>query len=298
MQLLAQALGRLLIQLAVGVGKTTWMLRIIAHVLGGDEHDLVIVLFPRWDILWEFEQRLPTDLQAITLEPRPRDRCGGLNDRWLEYERTYCGFLGRHELCGNCPRRRGCPWPKQYGKRLRQARLILTTQQHLIQNPHFIRKLTKDTQANRPLLLLDESDFLLKNIERTISPRDLERFLEAIRQMRGMSDRRHRMNNDWQESVQLLQDARTIDLQAGNWRFPWVDPKWALAIQQVGRSIYGAGFRFLGFDLTHFSHSDRIGRQRQDDGAIRFATVPDLESHLVTSARRARMFYTAIGSPW
>src|SRR5208337_2743069 len=82
--LLQQAGGRLLVQLAVGVGKSEWMSRIIIHTLTADStFDLVVVLVPRWDILNELVERLPSDLPRNILHPRPRKKCGGLDDLWI-----------------------------------------------------------------------------------------------------------------------------------------------------------------------------------------------------------------------
>src|SRR5262249_12342918 len=52
-ELLRQASGRLLVQLAVGVGKTVWLVQIVEHALAVGEHDLVVVFVPRWDVLKE-----------------------------------------------------------------------------------------------------------------------------------------------------------------------------------------------------------------------------------------------------
>src|SRR5262249_36130051 len=67
LHLLQQAQGRLLVQLPVGVGKTAWLVAIIAHALATALHDLVITLVPLRDVLNELLQRLPASLSPAVL---------------------------------------------------------------------------------------------------------------------------------------------------------------------------------------------------------------------------------------
>jgi hypothetical protein len=176
--LLREACGRLLIQLPVGVGKTEWLIEIIAHVMATQDYDLILVLLPRRDILEEVRQRLPKGISPRILRPRPRRRCGDLDEAWLEHEQAGCGALGRESICSSCPRRNGCHWPGQYS-RLRGVQLILATQQHLVIDPYFVDRLSHQARAQRVLTLLDESDLLLRSGERTITRQALERFIAA-----------------------------------------------------------------------------------------------------------------------
>jgi hypothetical protein len=114
----------------------------------------------------------------VVLTPRPRRRCGALDAGWAEYERAGCALLGREELCGGCPRRPGCPWPGQY-RRLRGARLVLTTQARLAIDPGFVRRLRRLAGASRPLVLLDESDFLVRGAERAVGRAEIDRAAAA-----------------------------------------------------------------------------------------------------------------------
>jgi hypothetical protein len=47
-------------------------------------------------------------------------------------------------------------------------------------------------------------------------------------------------------------------------------------VQRAGRDAERGGFRFLGFDLHHFTHSDPWSRERLANGEIRFAVPPYL----------------------
>jgi hypothetical protein len=282
LQLLGQAGGRLLVQLPVGAGKTAWLLRIIEHALTHSaRHDLVLVLVPRWDILHELLARLPAGLPRLVLRPRPRQRCGPLDADWLQYEQTGCGSLGREELCGGCPRFARCPWPGQYGRRLRGARLILATQQHLVVNPLFVTQLCRHARARRPLVLLDESDLLLRATDRTLLALDLDRFVTAQEYvLAGVVGARAGMRQ-WLELSRLVAQAPTGDLREGRWQFPGVHADWATAVQRAGRQLFGPAFRFLGHDLHNLAHSDPTSRERLGTGDVRFATLPYLGPEFV-----------------
>jgi hypothetical protein len=276
LNLLVQAKGRLLLQLPVGVGKTHWLAAIAAHALQNPgDHDLVIILVPRWDILRELAQRLPEP--PVILRPRPRRRCGPLNADWMSFEQHGCGQLGRVELCARCPIRRRCPWPTQFGPKLRRVRLILTTQQHLVLDPFFLSRLCHHTRASRPLLLLDESDLLLRRMDRLVSVETLRAFeaaQAALRPMAGTPDA------VWLERTDWLLHASTADLQAGDWSFPQIETRWAVAVQRQGRK-QDPNFSFPAYDLHALARSDPWSRERRPDGSLRFAALPDLGDNFI-----------------
>ncbi len=290
LELLRQALGRLLILLPVGVGKTELLLKIIIHAFTVDEeHDLVIVLVPRWDVLRELLDRLPPDLPRVVLTPRPRKRCGSLDHEWLDYEQHGCSLLGREQLCGRCPRRKRCRWPGQFGSRLRGTQLILATQAHLVVNPQFVAHLQHHTRARNPLVLLDESNFLVRPLDRAIESQDLEHFIDVQETMLTQGTRPSAQARMWEDRCQLLSQALTSDLREGWWQFPPIDGEWATEVQRRGRELSGPTFRFLGFDLHSFARSDRASRERLSNGNIRYAIPPYLgEKFIIFSGSIAR----------
>jgi hypothetical protein len=178
---LAEARGRLLVSLGVGVGKTELMVKTIVHSRSVvNTFDLVLVLVPRRDILEEIRRRLPPDADPVVLEPRPRRRCGDLDARWGELESAGCGLLAKEQICAGCPRRKACSWPGQLSReRLKGVGPILATQHHLAINPSFVHHLRHHTQAERVLVLLDESDLLVKAVRRSIRRSDLLGFIAA-----------------------------------------------------------------------------------------------------------------------
>ena len=248
LQLLNQGNGRLLVTLPVGVGKTAWLLAIISYVLAAQRYDLVVVLVPTWDILRELRARLPEWATPTVLSPRPQRRCGSLDAEWLRYERQGCGLLGKDLLCDRCPHRRRCRWPEQYGEALQGARTsILATQQHLAVNPNFLGHIQEHAGASRQLALIDESNLLLRPVERLISHAAMERFIEAqgraIAETEGGNSNGHR----WLQTSRIFLAAPTVDLRNGRWRFPPVYPEWATEVQRTGWDQWGDGFRFLGY---------------------------------------------------
>lgn len=267
------ASGRLLIQLPVGVGKTLLLLATILRVMSGvTDFDLVVVLIPRWDILDEIIRQLPRDLDHVVLRPRPTERCGDLNASWQHYERTSCGLLGRAEICQRCPHRNDCDWPDQYGN-LAGVNLIFATQHHLELDPLFPSRLQMLSGAQKPLLLLDESDLLLKSGERIVLQNDLDNFFSAVLDSLLVGSAAH---SRWTTLNQSLRIAPTDDLQRGKWRVPRLTPEQALTVQRRGRSRFGDTFRYLGFELCRFAWSDPPSRERLPNGDLRFATLPHL----------------------
>src|SRR5262249_9051108 len=151
------------------------------------------------------------------LSPRPRKRCGDLDADWLEYEGAGCGALGRAELCAFCPLRQHCPWPAQYGSRLRGRRLILATQQHLTLNPSFLLHLRRQAGAANPLVVLDESNFLVRPAERVVGRQALEHFIRAQEELQAGSPGTHSAR-EWLELSRVLGMAGTDDLRDGDWK--------------------------------------------------------------------------------
>jgi hypothetical protein len=288
---LDEARGRLLITLPVGAGKTEFMIKILTCVKSvATQFDLVVVLVPRRDLLEEILRKLPPGHPSIVLEPSPRRRCGGLDARWVELEKAGCGLLGRESLCGPCPRRAGCRWPGQYRRdRLEGAPLILATQHHLVLNPGFIGQLRELTGARRPLVLLDESDFLVKGDRREIARADLQRYLHVLEEVRSRADA---APDELLESIALarvLIEAPTVDLQFGRWSVPRLGGRPALDIQRIGRERFGPEYRHLTFELGHFARSDPASREQTAVGDIQYACLPDLgDEFIVFSGSIAR----------
>lgn len=273
LELLRQAAGRLLIQLPVGVGKSIWLRRIVEAAL--EVFSLVIVLAPRWDILDEFIAGMPKDIPTLVLRPRPRRRCGSLDAEWQELERAGCGALGRKELCGRCPRKRDCSWPQQYSEDVSHLPLVLGTQTQIVVNPSFLLQRRQRARAHKVLVLIDESDLLLKSIGRLISVEELDLFEQCLRSTH-VSRKDANLHREWCCYTSKIQCAGTSDLKEVDCQPPPVTFRWAARVQDHGWKSHPQHYRFLGYDLAALARSDIPSRERLPDGTIRFAVRPDL----------------------
>lgn len=259
--------------LPVGTGKSRWLGEVAVAALQGGEYDVVVVLAPRRDILGELAGRLSAVVSPFIFRPRPRQRCGALDAAWAEMEQLGCGALAREDLCSGCPRRQGCFWPRQHAD-LKGAKLVLATQQHLAVNPALVGDIARRTGAKRLLLLVDESDLLLRPADRTVTADAQQQFVEAQRAISpAIASRRYAV--EWLHLSEVWAAASTSDLRSGRWAFPPIESAWAVAVQRAGRKLFGTGFRFLGYEAAAFARSDAASRERSSDG-LRFAVVPDL----------------------
>jgi hypothetical protein len=157
----------------------------------------------------------------------------------------------------------------------------LGTQQHLELNPGFLSHLCGQTGAQHPLLLLDESDLLVKANRRELTPIVLERFIAAQVAVLAAADKPPPRLLKLLELTRLLAEATTADFQRGRWIVPRINGGTALAIQRAGRNLYGAAFHDPTFELAHFARSDRASRERTAEGAIAFTRPPELGDNFI-----------------
>ena len=170
--------GGALILWPIGVGKSCAIDRIIEAAVGSGRYDLVIALAPTRRVLEEraWIRTPPSGLKIVNLRPRPRPRCGDLDGPWRHFEQAGMAALGRVELCGRCPRRPGCYWPRQYGAGLQGAQVIFATHAHIGRSPDFGAQLAGWAGAERVLTLVDEISFAATSFRRRVTRRDLVRF--------------------------------------------------------------------------------------------------------------------------
>jgi hypothetical protein len=268
--------GRVLVDAAVGVGKSFSVDSTTEQAVRSGKYDLVIVLCPTHRVLKErrWVKNPPSDVDVRVLRPRPKSRCGALDKSWKEYEQKGMGLVGKVELCGMCPLRQRCFWPKQYGSALKGSQVIFGTQAHLERDPTFIRQLIAWTRATRPLVILDENDAVLASYERVIHRRDLQLFHEVLKQIDATGQPWSRRHHDLVHLIDVLQLAQTTDLRGGLWIFPQMPMEWALTIQQRGKRQFGNSFQFLMYELQAFGWSPRESRERLHNDDIRFASSP------------------------
>lgn len=281
---LAGSGGQILVNVAVGVGKSTCLDGVAEEAVRSGRYDLVIVLCPTCRTLAErrWVKDKPDDIKVRVLKRRPSSRCGEARDaQWRRFEQRGLGLLGRKQLCGSCPRLSGCPWPRQYGKALKGVQAIFATQSHLQRDPMFISQIQGWAGASKVLVIIDENDVTLASYKRQIRGADLRRFVEILNQLPATGERWEELHKQWAYRAGLLRVASQADLCAPGWFMPAIRPQWALHVQELGCQKYREDFRFLAHELEEFGRSDRASRERSPDGGLQYASPPRVTGDLI-----------------
>lgn len=279
------AAGAALVTWPVGVGKSHAIDDVIDATVSGTtpRFDLVVVLCARHAIIQErrhVRQRNPA-LSLKVIEPRPRENCGGYDDAWQTYEQQGLGVLGREQLCTPCPNRGTCDWPDQYtAKRLNGVRVVYATHTHLQIDPGFVGRLKRLASASKPLVIIDEADWLFQQYRYEIRRRDLERFAEVLDELRATGNASPLVSR-WYDHVVTLAQARETDLAADVWRAPSLPPEVIAEVQRVGHRRYDGRFRFIGHAIEQFGRSPVGSRELEPSGAIAFTATPVIHDPLL-----------------
>jgi hypothetical protein len=293
LDLLQQHNGRLRVDWTVGVGKSHNIDLTAEKAVRSGQYDLVIALFPTRQII---EERIwvinpPKDIRVVNLKPRPGKKCGAdMNRRWQIFEKNGLGALGRIELCSRCLLRSDCFWPSQFGKSLKGAQVIFGAQAHLQRFPYFLDQLAQWSEAEKILVILDETNFIMKPFQRRIVRRQLRSFVDVLNRMNPR--RRGNSHARWKYLCNLLIDAQTCDLRTHEWQMPWIYHDWALAVQLCGDRIHGDSFAFLAFDLVNFGRSPLESRERTTKGDILFASIPSVSTDFIIYSGAAQHQFT------
>jgi hypothetical protein len=279
LELLRQHNGRLRVDLAVGVGKSCNIDRVIEEAIVSDHYDLVIALFPTRRIIEErrWVRTPPKGIKVVNLKPRPDSNCGeALSRRWEVFEKNGLGAWGRIELCGQCPYKSKCFWWRQFGEYLKGSRVIFGAQAHLERSPDFLNLIARWSEAGKILVILDEANFIMKPFKRWIKKTHLTVFIDVLERL-PVSE----YQNRWVYLCNLLLKAPNEDLGSYDWQMPWVDPDWSVDIQSLGYDIHGDSFHFLVYDLVHFCGSPIESRERAVNGDLEFAVVPNITDDFI-----------------
>ena len=291
--LLQQHNGRLRVDWAVGVGKSCNIDLALEEAVSSGRYDLVIALFPTRQIIEEriWVENPPTNIRIVVLRPRPASSCGTvINAQWRVFEKNGLGGLGRVELCGHCLSRRDCAWPDQFGESLKGTQVVFGTQTHLERSPYFLDQLGQRTGAEKVLVILDELNCIMKPFQRRIELQKLRIFAEVLNELRPRDS--WKSHEKWQYLCGLLLGAPTEDLRVNEWRMPWINHEWSLAVQSYGYSAHGDSFHFLAFDLINFSRSPLDSRERTATGDILFAAVPSIKMDFIIYSGTAHQTFS------
>ena len=277
--------GMVLINLAIGVGKSYLMDDMIKTAIFDKYCDLVIVLLPTRKLIDErpWIQYPPNNVNIVNLMPRPVEKCGKENNRqWSHFETNGMGLLGRESICKNCLKSKNCFWPDQYEKnKLQDCQVVFATQTHLINRPDFIKFIQSKTDAKKVLTLIDEGNFIVSPFRRTLNKDKLEMFLEnliKIQQVKKLD-----VLEKWITYVRVLLDTTTTDIRRPvEWCItPIKDKKLVSKIQAMGVNMFGSKFRYMEYDIVSFGNSLLASRQKTGNGNIIFATPPSFGQEFV-----------------
>ena len=210
-----------------------------------------------------------------------------MDRRWRLFEKKGLGAYGRVELCGHCLLRNECFWPEQFGKSLEGSQVIFGAQAHLERSPYFLGQLTRWSEAERVLVILDEANFVMKPFRRQISPIQLQNFIHTLERMHDREE-----HQQWIYQTKLLMSAPTTDLRSYDWFFPYITPDWSLDVQARGYELFGESFHFIAFDLYHFCRSALESRERLNNGSIAFATVPNMVGDFIVYSGTAHQEFS------
>jgi hypothetical protein len=274
--------GRLLVNLPIGVGKSTALDDIIEEATRSGPYNLVVILCPTRNIINErsWIKNPPDDISVVNIRPRPTELCGSKIDRqWEIFETSGLALLGKTQLCANCPKRTECFWPDQYSRGLKQADVVFAAQQHFERAPEFIKQIQQRTEATRTLILIDEINFVRAPFSRKISHSDIDKTLQILRQLSNQKN--HQGLKELIFDLETLVQAEVSDLRRPEWILPALYPQIILEIQTIGWQTFGSDFTYIGSLLEQFGKSPIDSREKTRAGDILFATPPSFNQDLI-----------------
>jgi hypothetical protein len=162
---------------------------------------------------------------------------------------------------------------------LKGVQVVFGTQAHLERSPNFINQITQWSEAKRILVMLDETNFIMKPFRRHFTKKHLNLFLDVLNRLNpnkwGKSHQR------WRYLTNLLLQAPTQDLRSHEWKMPWISFEWSIAVQSCGYHVHGESFHFIAFDMEHFSRSPLDSRERAANGDVLYASVPYVKGDFI-----------------
>ena len=285
-----------LFRVAVGVGKSHAIDRLLAHKPLFERFGLVIYLAPTWRILREREAVRSGHCEHAAfrvIEPRPKDRCGSLDAEWSDLERRGCSQLAKERLCKSCVHRQGdaptCGWPDQW-RALRELGLLFMPEQHLLANRALVPMLLHRTGRHGALVIVDEGQVFNESLREQVSKAHLRHLQDVLLELEksgrpidgaeSFLDRLLRARSAHALSKALDQYLKTATRIAAR----------APRIQRAGVDRFGRSFRDVSRFLPLLVRAEHPGLWIEGD-AIHFVARPFLGCHVaVFSAHLDRPF--------
>lgn len=264
----------LLINWAVGVGKSTNMDQVIKYGIETGQYDLIIVLVPTRDIINErdYIQFPPENIKITNLRPRPKSLCGKQRDlAWADYETRGLSILGKRTICATCPKHDECYWVNQYGTELRGVQVLFAAQAHLVNDSNFIARMKAKCNANKVLVIFDEATVSLTHYSRTITRENIANLIFTLNESSIAKARK----KDVIFVLDSLLNSTTDDLREPNaWSLPPLYPTEIRELVTIGERHWPSEFNNIHFDLQALMGSPLDSREVLAEGDIRFSATP------------------------
>lgn len=277
---------RLLLRVPLGVGKTYAIDALLDHPETYTRYPLVIYVAPAWNIIKERND--PPGVRVERLTGRDGSRCGQLDRAWSQHESKGRSALAKEKLCKTCPSNteaNPCPWLNRFkGDNLQGTQLIFTVEANFLANPSYLELLKGATGAGNALVILDEAKILDQTFEVKLQRRDLREFKRAIRAAKGIDKV---VASTWAASIDRMLAADQSEIEQRGWDFPRALNRQAVTIQEAGVNLFGADFRYIGYDLVQFAWSRSRERVADKDQPITYIARPhfgDEDALLIASA--------------
>lgn len=270
------------VRIAVGVGKSAAVDAFIAEKATFEFFDLVVYVAPSWNIINERKivaGSTTAPVPWMTINPRPRARCGVLDREWSSLEQRGCSAYAKVQLCRTCHHYSACDWHDQLS-RVADVRLVFATEQQFLNNRRFLETLIRATQSQRPLVIIDEARIVGAPMEITISEESLRMF-DATLAALPKKTLTPKLRTGAQDVVRGLLRSSFDGIESFECTSVWAINFEASAIQEVGIRLFGISFEYIGFELDLFARSRRSERWKGTDGSVRFMARPSVNRHLL-----------------
>lgn len=297
--------GPVSLRIPQGVGKSTKVDNILANQLTFDVFDLVVVVAPTNSILNErLEKSDSFPYKYLHLKPRPQKRCGVLNQKWLEHERLGRASFAKRALCKMCSRKKGCSWLKTLKKKLNGVRIVLCTEQHLINDTSFLLRLQCAATAKEVLVILDEAKFSKSSFESFLAQEEIEKTGKTLELLLKNGEIPAEAQG-WINELIALKTCTTTELSSRKIKIPESFNNHAVKIQSEGQKLFGPSFPYVGYQLVNLASSRASTRRKDLNGNVKFTSRPFfscklliLSAHLPAPYLKRQLGIDKIQSPF
>ena len=272
---------KVLVNVPPGYGKTYSIKKLIIEAITKGGFDLIQVYVPTHQVRKELKlEKLPSNQFKIAiLRPRPKKKCGSLNDEWKDFELNHLVSYGKETICEKCPHSNECFWPRQYGRRLKGADIVIGTQSHLERDPNFIQRINHWVGSRRSLTIFDEADFVMASQERSLTDYNIRILTKVLRHIGLNGNRKHL---DLINTVcKTLLGAKTESPLPDLPRINDLPIKLVKEIMAKGIDRFEDEFVNILYELQQLTGSTKRSRYTQTNGDIRFAVIPTLTKHVI-----------------